>query len=108
MTDHNQRLVFAQPVHLRHLRPKNLRGRVGFPSLSVVRLRGGFRGAPGQEQHAFIPQRGIHPAESLVQDDEIWFLDDSAEEERHPLGGEGGVGEADFVGPLDWGVYIEY
>lgn len=120
MAHANERLLLAQAGdHL--LGPQRARVELG-PLFHVQRwrllllvvvvvgagAREDARGAPGQEEHAFVAQRRVHAAKGFVEDDEVRGLDEGAEEEREALGGEGEVAEPERFRPVGRGVHVEH
>ena len=90
MTYANHRLPLLQAPY--HRRAHRLEARVLQPlaylPLVGVRLLPA-RLAPGQEHDALVAQSVVHAAEGFVEDQQVGFLDESAEEEGETLRGEG-------------------
>ena len=54
-----------------------------------------------EEEKAFIAHGVAHVGEGFVEDDQVGFFYDGAEEEGDALGVKGEIAKEDFVGPID-------
>lgn len=111
VADHDQRLVLGQAAVpdflLRWWLVVVSDGDVDFGVSARCRHALGVAQLAGfEEMEALVAEEGRHTGEGFVEDDDVGFVDDGAEEEDDALLGGVEVAEGDVIGPLDvivWG-----